>query len=822
MANKKRKKRNENIVRENVTMIVVAVISVLLFISLLGYGGIVGGGCRVMQFGMFGLCAYLFPFLLLGITIYLYVQMKQGSSDGTSKAVASVVLFLLLCMFVQLTGGNDASTTSLKDVWSYSVNYHFGGGFFGGVLEKIIRSAFGVIAAYIIDLAGMIICLVIITGKSFVGGVGNGSQKVYNAAKDDLEERRQVWIQNRELKKEERKRMRMEQRVSGVSLDTNLRGGNEAASSQTSSLDVMPDRNDALSEITPKESLQGLEDVTLEEPNDSYFSHTTVTEVRDTSTVLDAPAMSAPVDEDPTIPEYDTATVQAEETQADDEEQPEFFDSDVSGSYAYLPPPLTLLKAATNGSNKGRENALLSNQQKLQDTLSSFGVDVSVTGYEQGPTVTRYEILPAAGVKVSRILSLSDDLKLALAAPDIRIEAPIPGKSAIGIEVPNTKRVTVSLRELLESPAMQKETSKIAFAAGKNIDGSTVCANIFKMPHLLIAGATGSGKSVCINTIILSILFRSTPNEVKLIMIDPKVVELSIYNGIPNLMTPVVTDPKKAAGALNWAVQEMTRRYKLFADEHVRDMPSFNAKMRKRMASGEQAEILPQIVIIIDELADLMMVAPGEVEDAICRLAQLARAAGLHLVIATQRPSVNVITGLIKANMPSRIAFAVTSGVDSRTILDMNGAEKLLGNGDMLYFPQGMSKPKRVQGAFVSDEEVAKVVKYIKDHGGEYEDYDESITSAAPVSIGGSSSGSTDAEERDELFESAGRFLIESEKGSIGSLQRKFRIGFNRAARIVDQLEEAGVVGPEEGTKPRKILMSAVEFETYLGNEANV
>ena len=481
----------------------------------------------------------------------------------------------------------------------------------------------------------------------------------------------------------------------------------------------------------------------------------------------------------------------------------------------YKTPPLDLLE-------KGREKRQESDLEyrttalKLEETLHNFGVDVKVTNFSCGPAVTRYELLPAQGVKVGRIVALADDIKLSLAAADIRIEAPIPGKSAVGIEVPNKENNTVYLRDLLESERFKKANGKISFAVGKDIAGQTVVTDIAKMPHLLIAGATGSGKSVCINTLIMSILYRYRPEEVKLIMIDPKVVELSVYNGIPHLLIPVVTDPKKAAGALNWAVAEMTDRYRKFAETGVRDLRGYNERIRAAAASGtvNQEDLptpLPQLVIIIDELADLMMVSKNEVEEAICRIAQLARAAGMHLVIATQRPSVNVITGLIKANIPSRIAFAVSSGIDSRTILDGVGAEKLLGKGDMLFFPQGIPKPVRVQGAFVSDQEVQKAVEFIREeeiplsYSEEIED--KILRSGDSPAVQAADSG------RDPLFFQAGRFVIEKNKASIGNLQRMFKIGFNRAARIMDQLAAAGVVGEEQGTKPRELLMSMEEFE---------
>ncbi len=488
----------------------------------------------------------------------------------------------------------------------------------------------------------------------------------------------------------------------------------------------------------------------------------------------------------------------------------------------YHIPPLNLLQKgkAANG-DSSRE--LKETAMRLQQTLNTFGVKVTITDISQGPSVTRYELQPEQGVKVSKIVGLADDIKLNLAATDIRIEAPIPGKAAIGIEVPNKENMMVALRDLLESKEFQEFPSNLAFAVGKDIAGKTVVADIAKMPHMLIAGATGSGKSVCINTLIMSILYKSHPDDVKLIMVDPKVVELSVYNGIPHLLIPVVTDPKKASAALHWGVSEMEDRYRKFADYNVRDLKGYNKKIETMpVPEGQEApKKMPQIVIIVDELADLMMVCPGEVEESICRLAQLARAAGIHLIIATQRPSVDVITGLIKANMPSRVAFSVSSGVDSRTILDMNGAEKLLGKGDMLFYPQGYSKPARVQGAFVSDKEVSDVVDYLKNQtlGNTYNTYAEDIEEKIKNigSSGGSSgSGSGGGNDRDEYFEEAARFIIDKDKASIGMLQRVLKIGFNRAARIMDQLCEYGVVGEEEGTKPRKVLMSMEQFEQLL------
>jgi S-DNA-T family DNA segregation ATPase FtsK/SpoIIIE len=491
----------------------------------------------------------------------------------------------------------------------------------------------------------------------------------------------------------------------------------------------------------------------------------------------------------------------------------------------YVFPPVNLLSRGTGGTRQNIDKELKETAIKLQQTLQNFGVRVNITNVSCGPAVTRYELQPEMGVKVSKIVALQDDIKLNLAAADIRIEAPIPGKAAIGIEVPNKENVAVNLRDLIEDESFRKHKSKLAFATGKDIGGQNIIGDIAKMPHLLIAGATGSGKSVCINTIIVSILYHAKPSEVKLIMIDPKVVELSVYNGIPHLLKPVVTDPKQAAGALAWAVSEMTDRYKRFAELGVRDISGYNEKIKEHFKGreDEMPKAMPQIVIIVDELADLMMVAPGEVEDSILHLAQMARAAGMHLILATQRPSVNVITGVIKANIPSRIAFAVSSGVDSRTILDMVGAEKLLGKGDMLYYPTGLQKPIRVQGAFVSDKEVSAVVEFLTNQGqvegGGYDNHIDLAAVAAMTDAKSQMPAAPGEDGRDPLFKEAGNLIVTTEKASIGMLQRKFRIGFNRAARIMDQLSESGVVGPEEGTKARAVLMSEEQFEAYCSAE---
>lgn len=478
---------------------------------------------------------------------------------------------------------------------------------------------------------------------------------------------------------------------------------------------------------------------------------------------------------------------------------------------SYVFPPVDLMKKPRAKQMQMNEHQLQQKAALLENTLQNFHVDARVLNVTQGSSVTRYEVQPAVGVKVSSITKLADDIALNLRAKSIRIEAPIPGKAAVGIEVENEKPDMVSIRELIDSKEFRNAASKISFAVGKDISGRNVIANLKEMPHLLIAGATGSGKSVCINTIITSLLYKASPDEVKLILIDPKVVELGNYNGISHLLVPVVTDPKKAAAALNWAVNEMTQRYKFFAEESVKDLDSYNELMR---ANQEPDKVLPKIVIIIDELADLMMVAPSQVEESICRLAQLARAAGMHLIVATQRPSVDVVTGLIKANIPSRIAFSVSSQVDSRTILDVGGAEKLLGKGDMLYSPVGENKPLRIQGPYISDSETARIIDFVKKQG--ESTYDESVVQTIETP-----EKSQYGEVSDELTEDAIAFILKQKKASVSMLQRRFRIGYNRAASIIDEIEARGIISPADGSKPRQVLYTEEEYYDAIDSQNN-
>lgn len=804
----KKKQDSQSFLKDEIIILSALAAGILLLISNFGIGGFVGDAVSSVLFGLFGTIAYIIPILLfIGIA---FVISNKGNSIAYIKTAAGAGFTLMVCTLFQLIMNEYTAGTRLFSYYKISSMHKDGGGLLGGIVVSALCPAIGVIGTYVIVIILCIICLVIITEKSFIRGVKKGSEKAYSSAKQDAKKRkeqaelrREKRAQEREQKAAEKERKRKDNTVSGVSFDTTL-----------------VKKSPEMREITPPEDVPDLfaEEIPSYDGREAEVSKNIVPDDITINRAQPIMEEEAPIPEP--VPEkrktkeskkqVETATANVEQ---------EIKKSEEKRAKEYVFPPLSLLK---HGKKSGGDSDahLRQTAMKLQQTLQNFNVNVTVTNVSCGPSVTRYELQPEQGVKVSKIVGLADDIKLNLAAADIRIEAPIPGKAAVGIEVPNKENTAVMLRDLLETDEFQNHESKIAFAAGRDIAGKVVVADIMKMPHVLIAGATGSGKSVCINTLIMSILYKADPKDVKLIMIDPKVVELSVYNGIPHLMIPVVTDPKKAAGALNWSVAEMMKRYDLFAQYNVRDLKGYNAKVETVEAIEEEGkpEKLPQIVIIVDELADLMMVAPGEVEESICRLAQLARAAGIHLVLATQRPSVNVITGLIKANMPSRIAFSVSSGVDSRTIIDMNGAEKLLGKGDMLFYPAGYQKPARVQGAFVSDKEVQAVVDFLVKNS-ESVQYNEEITNhvnSASVAAGGTVSGNSGADDRDAYFVDAGKFIIEKDKASIGMLQRVFKIGFNRAARIMDQLAEAGVVGEEEGTKPRKVLMSMEQFEQYI------
>lgn len=980
-SSKKRKKKKVNSAAFTEAALFIALaVALILFISNFGLAGKAGTFFAAIQFGTFGIFAYIFPVVLVVGTV---IMLRKGKNSGVArvKFITAFIGAMFVCAFIEMVGGGYIKLEKLSDYYNFEVPLKEGGGIVGGAVCSFLTPAVGKVGTYIIIIVFIIIAVLIISERSIIRSLTNGSRKVINTAKDDIneykeesEKKRAIRQEQRELKEEQqRQRRRFDQKVSGVDLSIEIPGTNrrndilgpkqpEAENMRTSAAGRLsgPDvaevfQNDRYSEnIIEIDSDENSDDSTggifnLPKSAHSKRDKSVAAKSNDIGPVVsdkDKSARaaddslfareydkqeeyhdihgddsSAYADEAYTEADYDDEAYRKEPVDDDivddyadySQEQTSYRNESADSDYAYgehlqeLPeddgleqwqrqektdavgrtvleglqkqtpgtgtkhdsagtggadkrgtsssasargaqpektmeqvdaeideevrhseqlseeivekpyefPPVELLHRGKSTSSTSQKE-LRDTAVKLQQTLSNFGVRVTVSDVSCGPAVTRYEIQPEQGVKVSRIVSLADDIKLNLAAADIRIEAPIPGKAAVGIEVPNKETSGVTLRELIESKPFEESKSPIAFGVGKDIAGQVVVADIAKMPHVLIAGATGSGKSVCINTIIMSILYRAKPSEVKLIMIDPKVVELSVYNGIPHLMIPVVTDSKKAAGALNWAVAEMDDRYKKFAQAGVRDLKGYNAKVEqlKDIEAEDKPAKLPQLVIIIDELADLMMIAKNEVEDAIVRLAQLARAAGIHLVIATQRPSVDVITGLIKANVPSRIAFAVSSGVDSRTILDMVGAEKLLGKGDMLFSPAGYPKPARIQGAFVSDDEVSAVVEFLKANCGESGGYHDDV--ARKIDNPAFAESQAFGNDYDDYFAEAGRYLIEKGKGSVSILQRVYRIGFNRAARIMDQLEEAGVMGPEEGTKPRKVLMTMDEFEELL------
>ncbi len=841
----------ESALFHEVMLLLLFAAAVVLFLCNFGVIGTVGNAISGVLFGLFGYLAYI-----VAIVIFLgaaFWSANAGSPAAVRKIIAGCILFLMAGVACEMIWGNTLTMEkyNLAEIYKHSSSGKTGGGAIAGSLTWLLHHLFDTIGTILVAVIMSLISIVLLTERSLVDSMKNGSRRVAELSREDAERRREQARLRRSDMEEERQRreeerakreeekrlkaeakenekiLRMDKKVSGVMADTAL--------THTEERKTRDDIHEiTLNDMPYEENVQEMADVRPEEPELDFAN----IRIRGVSLQPEAdkmdlqeewPEMKAakePYDEPAKEPEpmQRRRPVAKLPTEPKMEGMDGMVAEDIRNTEKKIPrkyifPPLSRLqKGKGGGGDSARE--LKETALRLQQTLKTFGVKVTITDISQGPAVTRYELQPEQGVKVSKIVGLADDIKLNLAATDIRIEAPIPGKAAIGIEVPNKENSAVALRDLLESSEFKEFPSNLAFAVGKDIAGKVVVADIAKMPHMLIAGATGSGKSVCINTLIMSILYKAHPDDVKLIMVDPKVVELSVYNGIPHLLIPVVTDPKKAAAALHWGVSEMTDRYKKFADFNVRDLKGYNQKVEGMQEKGEEdvPAKLPQIVIIVDELADLMMVAPGEVEESICRLAQLARAAGIHLIIATQRPSVDVITGLIKANMPSRVAFSVSSGVDSRTILDMNGAEKLLGKGDMLFYPQGYAKPARVQGAFVSDREVSDVVDFLKNQavGNVYaEDVEEKIKSIGSGSTGGGQ-GIDGGSSLDEYFADAGRFIIDKDKASIGMFQRVFKIGFNRAARIMDQLYEYGVVGEEEGTKPRKVLMSMEEFEQLL------
>lgn len=828
----------------DIKILVIIAVSIFLFVCNFGLIGTFGNYLSTFFFGLFGMLNYAAPIFIAALIVMgELIRYKGGSSK---KIVSLSAFFVLIEMIIDLIGGisRNLSKYSVKELYKYCSQDRKGGGIIAASLDYALLNVIDLAGTIIVIVVLLIISVIIFTDKSLITSVRDTheymrekslrdrqiKEEVYEDRRKEeeerrarrrerLEEERRIKAEAERNRKEEKKEikenedvLKRNKKVKGVTLDTNLSDVKTVEPVKTED-----NVNDDIHEI----NLNGFDPGKLKYNPEVKTEKTVNTESEITDVIIEEddeeiipgtvsfkPTEKIPAKETNTLPDNNTVKTRVKERTA--------YPENLTGEYVF-PPRSLLAKGVKKGGDSQAE--IMQTAEKLQETLAIFGVEATVTDVSQGPTVTRFELQPKMGVKVSRIKSLSDDIKLNLAASEIRIEAPIPGKAAIGIEVPNKQAQAVLFRDLIDSNEYNNFNSKLAFAVGKDITGKTIVYGIDSFPHLLIAGATGSGKSVCINTLIMSIIYKANPDDVKLIMIDPKVVELSVYNGIPHLMLPVVTDVKKAAATLNYAVNEMQERYKKFAEFGARDLSGYNRIVEE---NGEDSfnKKLPHLVIIVDEVADLMLQERKNVEDSICSLAQLARAAGIHLIIATQRPSVDVITGLIKANMPSRIAFAVSSNVDSRTILDMGGAEELLGKGDMLFFPKGLKKPVRLQGGFVSDKEVSDVVEFLRKQG--TPSYDESIEekikSCEKKTDGGSQGGGFDGsgDGNDPLFADAGFFIIQENKASIGYLQRKFKIGFNRAARIMDQLADAGVVSQENGTKARDILMSTADFENYL------
>ena len=778
---RKSKKKQEQ-KKLNITVAILIVLSILLAVLIYTKSGYLGQTLSPALGGVLGYIKYLVPIALFAFSLYI------AYDKDTKYYLPKIVMFFFILVFIdvifscyQISKGNidisGSTDTILKQAYTLGT-MDIGGGVLGTAIAAPLINLIGILGTVIASIGVCLIALVFIFGLHPADAISNSIDKFAEKQAKRSKEREQIKEQQKQNianVQPERQETRKERRL----------------------------REKQEREARNKENLEEQITINLNEPK--KYDHS-----KDN---LDASIFSKKNANSPrqaVVPASgdDLFTSQEEEKEAKTKEVLQLDHGITVHDEHYEFPPITLLEEGENKTDQNSEKKLLATAEKLRRTLYSFGVSAKVENVSVGPAITRYELAPAEGVRVSKIANLSDDIALALEAETIRIEAPIPGKHTVGIEVPNKEKNMVPLRDIIESDEFINSKSKLAFALGKDVAGEIVVTDIAKMPHTLIAGATGSGKSVCINTLITSIIYKAKPSEVKLLMIDPKVVELSVYNGIPHLLIPVVTDPKKAAGALAWAVQEMVKRYSLFAEKKVRDMKGYNA-----LAEKEGNPKLPQIVIIIDELADLMMVAAKDVEDAICRLAQMARAAGMHLVIATQRPSVDVITGIIKANIPSRIAFSVSSQVDSRTILDSAGAEKLLGKGDMLFYPSGAPKPVRIQGAFISDKEVENIVKFLKKDG--ETQYDEDIIESIEKSGEPEKAAVEDEEEddTDPLLDEAIDLVVETGQASTSFIQRRFKVGYARAGRIIDQMEQRGIISGYQGSKPREVLMSKERWQ---------
>ena len=784
---KRGRRAKKNKIDINVAVVFMLLISVLLAILIYTKSGYIGEHLSPILGGIMGAIKYIIPIGTFLIAIYMTTENKDYLISKLIQYGIFLICIATMLSVFQFSNGNiniNSDFSSAVERGYELGEMNNGGGAIGTAIASVLIGLLGEIGTVILCIGIAAILLVFMFGIKPAELISNFIEERREAKEDRRIEREEAReekrnarnkdveevVERKETKRERRLREKEEQR----------REAEQLAEQLTINLNDEEDKKNKKKRYDDKDDnlipfhIGGKKKESAEEKTNPD--------------VLEANLFK---EEQETKEEKVKQVLQLEHTLTVEDEAYEF-------------PPIQLLAEGDKKGVKGGKKAVADTATRLQKTLYSFGVSAKVENVSVGPAITRYELKPAEGVRVNKIANLADDIALSLAAETIRIEAPIPGKQAVGIEVPNKENEIVPLRDIIDSDSFKNHKSKLAFALGKDVAGEEIVADIAKMPHVLIAGATGSGKSVCINTLIASIIYKAKPSEVKLVMVDPKVVELSVYNGIPHLLIPVVTDPKKAAGALAWAVQEMVNRYSLFANKNVRDIKGYNAALE---GEGEGHK-LPQIVIIIDELSDLMMVSPKDVEDSICRLAQMARAAGMHLVIATQRPSVDVITGIIKANIPSRISFAVSSQVDSRTILDMSGAEKLLGKGDMLFFPSGAAKPTRIQGAFISDKEVEKIVDFVKNNG--EATYNDEILQQ----IENANSTDKDLESQDEeddadpLLSEAIEVVIETGQASTSFIQRRFKVGYARAGRIIDQMEERGIISGFQGSKPREVLMS--------------
>lgn len=806
----------------NLSIIGTIIFSVLLAVLLYTNSGEIGQKLNEILGGLMGVLRYILPIGTFAIAIKM--ACKEEGDYVTKRLVQYAILLICIAIIMsvyEISAGNIQTTgdmsQNLKVAYSLGVT-NKGGGAIGTLAAIFLVRMLGNVGAVVLSVGISIMLFTFVCGIDI-------SEFISRKVEEHIEKKEEQKIE-REQRRREREEYLASQRQEIMAQrkqkihekeENKLHNSEIAAIQEIQNEKIEPEQikinlNGRTIEDEPKVGKKGLGKLLSrnkakeEKASIAQTANSIMTIDKETGEILE--------------PEDNNLFVQQEEEKQDKTKQVLQLEHTITVEEDnYVFPPIDILSKPEKTSLKGGTKSLTDTAAKLQKTLYSFGVSAKVENVTLGPAITRYELKPAEGVRVSKIANLADDIALNLAAETIRIEAPIPGKQAVGIEVPNKQKEMVGLREVIESDEFKNNDSKLSVALGKDVAGTAVVANIAKMPHVLIAGSTGSGKSVCINTIITSILYNSKPSEVKLVMVDPKVVELSVYNGVPHLLIPVVTDPKKAAGALAWAVQEMDNRYNLFAEKGVRDLKGYNKAVEK-----EGAGKLPQIVIIIDELADLMMVAAKEVEESICRLAQKARAAGMHLVIATQRPSVDVITGLIKANVPSRIAFAVSSQVDSRTILDQVGAEKLLGKGDMLYFPSGAAKPTRVQGAFVSDEEVEQIVEFIKSNGTAIysEDILDTIENGTKEEqVKNLASEQAAEDDTDPFLQEAIDTVVETGQASTSFIQRKFKVGYARAGRIIDQMEERGVISGYQGSKPREVLWTLEKLaEMKMGSQA--